>query len=362
MSIKHLKNRLMAAGQAALLALGCAFGTAHAADKWVLQAGVPAPNINLISIYVAQQACFFREEGLQVDIQYTSGAPLATQLVASSKADVGIVSYEPYLLGYDKGIRGKFIYQTFDQLIYFLAVSPDSDIKTAADLKGKKIGVSNMGSASLVIAKSMVRRAGLGPNDVTFLPVGIGDTAMAALRGGQIQALSLWDAAYAGLERAGNKFRYIDHPDIAAFGNGGIFTSDKTLADKRPQLERFTRALAKANLFMLANPEQTLQAYWLSNPAAKTGLDPATAVDKGMAEIRFKSPFFNRKKDEMFGTLDTVLYDKYQRIMKEEGSVPELVPASNFMDGSLIPAANKLDRDAIMQKARGWTAAQACSS
>lgn len=336
-------------------------GAVHAADKLVVQAGVPAPNTNAIAIYVAKQACLFRDEGLQVDIQYSSGAPLATQLVASNKADIALVSYEPYLLGHDKGIRGKFFYQAFDRLIYFIGVPVDSDIKTIADLKGKKIGVSNMGSATVIVGKSMLRGAGVEPTDSMFLPVGIGDSAMAALRGGQVQAVALWDAAFAGLERSGAKFRYLYHPEISSFGNGGYFASDRTLGEKRDQLERFSRALAKANLFMLANPQQTLEMYWRANPAGKPAGDAASATETGMAEIRFKSPYFERKKDDNFGRLDEVLYEKYQRMMKEEGSLPSLVPVKSFMDASLLPAANRFDRDAAMQKARAWTGSEVCN-
>ena len=97
-------------------------------------------------------------------------------------------------------------------------------------------------------------------------------------------------------------------------------------------------------------------------PRPRPALDPATAVDKGLAEIRFKSPFFSHKKDDVFGQLETALHDKYQRIMKEEGSVAELVSGLGFMDSSLVAAANKVDREAVMQAARGWTAAQACSN
>lgn len=359
----NFKARLARQATAIFSAIGLCglLGAAHAADKLVVQAGVPAPNTNAIAIYVAKQACLFRDEGLQVDLQYTSGAPLATQLVAGDKADIALVSYEPYLLGYDKGIRGKFFYQAFDRLIYFIGVPVDSDIKSIADLKGKKIGVSNMGSATVIVGKSMLRSAGLEPVDSAFLPVGIGDSALAALRGNQVQAVALWDAAFAGLERSGAKFRYLYHPEIADFGNGGYFASDKTLASKRDQLERFSRALAKANLFMLANPQQTLEMYWRANPAGKSGLDAASANEKGMAEIRFKSPYFERKKDDTFGRLDEVLYEKYQKMMKEEGSLATLVPVKSFMDGSLLPAANRFDRDAVMQKARAWTGSEVCN-
>ena len=92
---------------------------------------------------------FFKEEGLQVEVRFSTGGPQATQITASGGADVGQVTQEPAIEGYDKGIRGKMFYTQFTRLIYHVAVPADSAIQSIADLKGKKIGVSNMASASL---------------------------------------------------------------------------------------------------------------------------------------------------------------------------------------------------------------------
>src|SRR5690606_19384600 len=141
-------------------------------------------------------------------------------------ADMGHVAFDPYLYGYDNGMRGKYYFNATHYNIFFMAVPQDSDIQSIADLKGKHIGVSNMGSGSLIIARSMLRRAGVEPAPSVFRPVGVGDAALQALRSGQVQALALWDGGFAGLERAGVELRYLHHPDIGSFGNSGLFMSD----------------------------------------------------------------------------------------------------------------------------------------
>ena len=348
---KGIARRLvrLAAALVAMAAL-----PAVAAERLVIQGGAPVPNPAYLNTYVAQQAGFFADEGLEVEVRYTQGAALATQLVASNNADIADVTFEPYLLGYSQGLRGKFFYNRYDELIYWIAVPVDSAIKSAADLKGKTIGVASMASSSLTVARSILRDAGVDPAAVSFLPVGTGDQAMAALRSGQIQALSLWDAVYGSLERAGNKFRYIVHPRVGGTGNGGFFASDRTLSTREKQLVAFLRAQVRARIFIKANPEAALRMYWVANPAAKPTGTEAEALAKGMAEITFKSAYFNDDPVSRFGLFDLKLVQAYMDILKAEGVFTADLKASDLVTNALAEQADKIDPTPIVKMAKEW--------
>src|SRR5262249_26556408 len=131
--------------------------------KLVVQGGAPVPYTGFLSVYVAQQGGFFKDEGIEVEIRYASGAPQATQITAANQADVAVVTVEPSINGYDKGIRGKVFSRINNKLIYYIAVPEDSPIKSVADLKGKKIGVASFGSAAVPVVKSILRSAGIEP-------------------------------------------------------------------------------------------------------------------------------------------------------------------------------------------------------
>src|SRR5262249_47649097 len=137
------------------LALGVTLaGAAGAQTKLVQQAGFPAPDLSNILNLISDKAGFAKAEGLDVEVRFSTRGPQATQITASGGADVGQVTQEPPIEGYDKGIRGKMFFTQFSRLIYHIAVPADSPIQSIADLKGKKIGVSNMASASLIVARS----------------------------------------------------------------------------------------------------------------------------------------------------------------------------------------------------------------
>jgi NitT/TauT family transport system substrate-binding protein len=78
------------------------------------------------------------------------------------------------------------------------------DFKSVADLKGKKIGVTAPGSSTNVMANFVLAKAGLKPSDVSFIGVGATNAALAAIRQGQIDAISHLDPVVTMLERAGD--------------------------------------------------------------------------------------------------------------------------------------------------------------
>lgn len=343
--------KMMTAG---ILASASVVIHASAADALVVQAGSPVPTPAYLDTYIAQQAGFFKQEGVEVEMRYTQGAALATQLAASGNADIADVTFEPYLLGYKQGLRGKFVYNRYDELIYWIAVPVDSPIKTASDLKGATIGVASMASSSLTVARSILRNSGIDPASQQFLPVGTGDQAIAALSSGQVQALSLWDGVYGSLERAGHQFRYIEHPTVGSAGNGGFFVSDAVLESKRSQIESYLRAIVKARIFARENPDAALAIYWQTNPAARPAGDATEAREKGLQEIKFKAAIFNNAPVEAFGIFDLQKVGAYMDVLKTEGVFTADLTPSDLVTNDLIVGASKIDPTPVQKMAQEW--------
>jgi len=342
--------------------LGAATGAALLAtpgvaqEKLVVQGGAPVPYTGFLSIYVGQEGGFFKEEGLDVEIRYASGAPQGTQITAANQADVAAVTVEPSINGYDKGIRGKIFSRINNHLIYYIAVPEDSPIKTVQDLKGKKIGVASFGSAAVPVVRSILRSAGIEPQSDTLLPVGVMDQAMAALRSGSVQALGLYDGIYFALERAGVKFRYFRHPTLAAFGNTGLFASDETLKTKRDQLCRFGRAYARATLFAVTNPEAAVKLYWKAVPGARRGATEEEAMKNGLAEVAPMLKVFDIgfPPATKYGTIDRDAFEKYMELNKQEGVIVATPPFDSIATNDLIGCINDFNGDEVRSKAKAW--------
>jgi NitT/TauT family transport system substrate-binding protein len=329
---------------------------AAAQTKLVVQAGFPVPDLSAAVSLIAEQAGFFKDEGLQVEVRYSTGGPQATQITASGGADIAQATQEPSIEGYDKGIRGKIFYTEFTRLIYHMAVPADSAIQSIADLKGKTIGVSNMASASLIVARSALRYYKIPVEADTFRPVGLGAGAVAVLRSGQVQALSMWTAAYASMMRADISFRFLYHPTMAEIGSGGFFVTDKVLTEKRDALIRFGRAEAKATIFFLENPEATLRLYWKSNPAGKSSGTDEEALRRGLAEMRLLHTLYSTEKhtDKSYGLADLSGIQKYIDMFHDEGVIPRSFPASEVVTNDLVGPINNFDLAKVQTLARNW--------
>jgi NitT/TauT family transport system substrate-binding protein len=341
------------------LMLAACLGLADAAEaqtKLVLQAGYPVPDLSNLTNLVAEQVGFFKEEGLQVEVRFSTGGPQATQITASGSADIGQVTQEPPIEGYDKGIRGKVFYTQFARLIYHVAVPADGAIQSIADLKGKTIGVSNMASASLVVARSALRYYKVPVERDTFRPVGVGDGAVAALRTGQVQALSMWTAAYASMMRAGIPFRFLYHPTVAEIGSGGFFASDKVLAEKRDSLIKFARAQAKATVFILESPEATLRMYWKSNPAGRSGATDEEAMKRGLIEMNILRPLYTTEKhaDKRYGFADMAGIQTYIDLFRDEGVISRSIPAKELVTNEFLEQINDFDLAKVRAVAQNW--------
>lgn len=341
------------------VALGSVFlaiGIANAQERSLsLQLGAGVPNVGFLPLYIADKAGFFAEEGLNVKIAYTAIAPQALQLVAAGQADVGWFTFEPVVTGYAKGIRGKIVAATGNALIYYIAVPEDSPIKTVADFKGKKIGVVSLGSASIPIVKSILRSAGVEIGKDQIVPVGVMDQALAALTAKQVDALSQFDAAYWAFEREGYKFRYFKHPRLADFGNAGLFITDKTVADRRQDVCGFGRAIAKASLFMVANPQAAQKIFYEVVPAAKPGDNPG-AQRAALREIENMSKTLNlgRPPDAKFGAIDPAKFEQYLDVLKDEGFATEKPPVGDIVTNDFDGCFNQFDSAKIREIAKSW--------
>lgn len=358
-SFRH-KTIARAATGASLLLISTALSVGSAAaqqtKKFVMQGGAPVPYSAFIGAYVGQHTGFFKEEGLDVEVRYASGAPQGTQVTAANQADLAIVTVEPLINGYDKGVRGKFLGLINNKLIYYIAVPEDSPIKKVEDLRGKKIGVASFGSAAVPVVRSILRSSGIQPESDTLLPVGVMDQAMTALKSDKVQALGLYDGMYFALERAGFKFRYFHHPALGDFGNTGLFTSDDTIKNKKDELCRFSRAHTKAILFAVTNPEAAVKMYWKVAPSARRGANDEEAMKNGLAEIApmLKVYDIGFPPASTYGKIDRTAFAKYVELNKQEGVINATPPIDAIVTDDFVDCMNKFDTDAVRAKAKAW--------
>ncbi len=210
-----------------------------------------------LPLTIAEQLGYFKAEGLDVTIVDFSGGSRALQAVVGGSADVVSGAFEHTINMQAKGqaMRAFVLQGAAPQIV--LGTNPKTmpNFKSVADLKGKKIGVTAPGSSTNVLANFVLAKAGLKPSDVSFIGVGAASGAVAAMRSGQIDAMSNLDPVITLLTRSGDLKIVTDTRNVAeaekVFGGpmpAGCLYAPQAFLDKNPQtVQALTNAMVRAN-------------------------------------------------------------------------------------------------------------------
>ncbi len=198
---------LVGTGAAALVAGFGPHVLAQQPEKTKILLGVGGkPLLYYLPLTIAERKNFFKEEGLDVEINDLAGGARSLQSLIGGSVDVVTGAYEHTIRMQAKGqdIRAVVELGRFPAIVIAVRKDKAGEIKSAADLKGRKIGVTAPGSSTMLTVQYAMVKAGLRPNDASFIGVGGGAGAVAAMKKGEIDAISHLDPVIAKLEADGD--------------------------------------------------------------------------------------------------------------------------------------------------------------
>jgi len=278
-SADHPDRRLALGWVLALAALGaagpgCARGPAAKASQ-VLKVGDQRGAVHAL----LTAAGLLNDVPYEIQwVQMPAAAPLLEALSAGA-IDVGGVGGAPFAFAYSSGAPIKAVLATRLRTVTPLLgrssaiiVRRGSDIRTVADLKGRKLATIK-GSAGHDMALRILEKAHVDPKSVQFVFLNNGD-AKAALGSGDIDAWSTW-GSYVGIAVEEDHDRVlVDASGIVTPGSIAGFqaASDAAIAHKAPLLRDFLGRLVRAHAWVQTHPE----AY-AAQVAKETGVPLAVA-------------------------------------------------------------------------------------
>ena len=176
-----MKNRLMFF--IAVVFLFFRYENSPAQDKIVLPVTYSATNANMLSLWIAKDAGYFDEQGLDVRMLLIRGGSLAVQLLVTGQSPIGLIGGTAAAYAYLQGNKDVVIISRLQNVMaYTLGAKPE--IQKPEDIKGKKLAVSRFGSTSDFVAEYALKHLGLKKSDVTMIQIGLeGDRLLAMQRG-----------------------------------------------------------------------------------------------------------------------------------------------------------------------------------
>jgi len=208
---------------------------------------------------VAQQAGFFKEQGLEVRaVTIASGGPIMMALLTSGEAQVVIAGAVAILRGIASGAPAVIVGGQLDKPDYALIGA--KGLKTLADLKGKVVGSTGAGSFSEFAVTESLRLKGLiRDRDYTLLPVGGTAIRVAALQAGRIQAAPLSSGERVGVEEIGFPVLLEIGKTLPEFPFTVIAATKSFAASNPDKVAGILRALDKANALIQKDKDAAVQ-------------------------------------------------------------------------------------------------------
>ena len=206
------------------------------------------------------QTGIFAKHGLEIEASDATGDAKLQQALTADSLDVGIGS-GPGMAFMAKGVPAKAVAAMAGvPRNMAVMVGYNSTAKAVDDLKGKKLGVTTVGSLTDWIGKRINALKGWGAEGITTVPIGGMPPARAAIKTGQIDGyIGALESGYQ-LEE-GKEWRVITSatPFVQDFITHVFFARDE-LIQKRPEVVKaFLRGWMDTIAFMKANKDKTVE-------------------------------------------------------------------------------------------------------
>ncbi|MFS8204242.1 ABC transporter substrate-binding protein [Streptomyces sp. CWNU-52B] len=341
---------------------GSGSGKGNGTVQLAIASAVIGPKEEVATYSVAKEEGFLADEKLDVKTINTDGSVAAIQAVASGSADITPADASAILAAREKGVPVVAVGGLVQNWPWRVATLPGSEIKSAQDLKGKKVGVISLASGSAPYARAVAADAGLDPEkDVDLLPVGVGSQALSALESGKVDALALYTQAYTTIELSGKKFDYLENSErFDGIRSLTYAVREDTLRDKKDQITRFLRASYKGMLFSAVNPEAAMKDGYKAFPAILSGkqADARIKDDTATLETWVKTAVPLEGQPESFkdwGAISDEAWTRTADYIKAAGTITKDPDLDALWDDSLLADANDFDAAAVISQAKSAT-------
>jgi NitT/TauT family transport system substrate-binding protein len=277
---------------------------------------------------IALEKGFFKKHGIDISgIISGAGGGSSVRNAIASDLRYGDVTAAPVIAAAEQGQDVKIVGFTSRSLAdLVVVVMPDSPIKTAADLKGKKFGISNPKSLGEMMGVLVMEKAGLNQGDVQMVALGSLGGALTALENGVVDVTAIPIILF-HTRGGGSKYRVlVDSKELPLVPSQIGMATSEAMKERPDQLRAIQAARRDGTKFIYEHTDEAikiLSQVYEPLPAKDVGLMTKELVDaKFWAEGRIEIP----------------LLENTVRAMKGVGMLEKDVDLKKIVDSSFLPA------------------------
>ena len=218
-----------------------------------VRVGVPSVGVANIIIFIAKEGKLYEKHGLDAEVITVNGSGIGSKALISGGIDIIPIATPTVIAANLAGADMQILAHTMPGVVHAMMVKPE--IKRVEDLKGKKIGVSSLGSLTDFLVRTIARKKGLNPDrDLTFIVMGGDAERLTALRAGAVDASAMSHPGYGRARRMGfqmlwDSAKEIDYPWME------ITTRRDTIRKDRELVTQYMKAHLEGIALFKKDPE-----------------------------------------------------------------------------------------------------------
>lgn len=240
------------------LALGIHSAEAQSKRKVVFGVPVTPPNVVHIPPYIAKEMNFFGEQNIDVELVTFEGGTQTLRGSVAGGLDITGTSSDPAIIAAARGAGTKVLGTYSHKLSQSMLVQ--GDIKSCKELKGRKIGIQEVGAFNEVMSRAVLASCGLTPKDVDYVPVST-KGRVAGLLSNQIDTAILHvDQAIVAKKKKPELNILVNlWEPLPKWLYAAYIAPEKEIVGNRQLYIDIMTALVKANRFIYSNKAKTVE-------------------------------------------------------------------------------------------------------
>ena len=289
------------------------------------------PDIQFAPFYVAKEKGYFREAGL--DVEFKQGFDTnVLQLLGTGALSFGVVGGDELLVARSQGVPIVYVGSWFQKYPITVVALESAGIRTAADLKGRTIGVPMRAGATYVGLRALLDSAGMKESDVQIREVGF--TQVQALTQKQVDAV----VGYANnepvqLKTLGQAITTINVFDSVTLVSNGMIANEKTLQEDPALVRAIVAAMIRGVQDVIANPAEAVNLCIPYIPGSSEKRDQLRAVLDATIPL-FQSPTATQNG---FGYSDPAAWQSSADLLRKLGVLGSAVDVPKSFSNEYLP-------------------------
>jgi NitT/TauT family transport system substrate-binding protein len=235
------------------------------------------PSVQFAPFYLADQAGYYAEAGLDVTFQNKIDPDLIT-LVGAGSVDLGLADGTSVIPAVSQAIPIKYVATIYGQFPSIVFSKTSAGIDAPEDLAGRTLGIPGRYGSSWIMLQALLASADLTPDDLEIVEYPDFGQGAAVIAGAVETATGFVNNEPIQLELSGEPATVLHVDDVVPLPGNGLIAGDATIEAKRDAIEAFIAATLRAMAEIQADPEVGLDAAIVAVPELGTARETQAAI------------------------------------------------------------------------------------